>query len=243
MLRQSEGPRRSKRNTRPSISVATSHTSNWSGKICHLGGDKRDGKEMSAGELANSKATQPCRPYGEVGHWSDAHSSEGSLNLGTPSLDLHAGASSGNINRRNQLGENNDFNKHEFGSQKKPSVICFTANITQDSNQSPHPSGTLICVSSVTTRPSNIGPIADYGPLYSSIGEAELRYHQKRLVGRSILFDQKPEGLQGFDFWQFGVGDHTCSCRQVPSSIVLHLLNDSSSQITVRHTLIEVLTQ
>lgn len=197
VIRQSDELRRSKRNPGPSISIATARTDNSSGKNGRSGGSKCSGKKMTAAEPANAKLTQSCRTCGKGGNWADKHKSDTSLEPKTPSPDPHASASSGNINQRNQSGANNDGNNKGLGSQNKLHLIGFTANVTLDKNQLRQPSDTLIFVSSVPTRSFSIGTIADDGAPYRAISEVKIGYHQKRLVGQQILFEQKPEKTKG----------------------------------------------
>lgn len=53
---------------------------------------------MSAAELAQAKLERPCRVCNKVGHWEDAHKTDGTLKPGTPSFDPSM-ISNGSTNR------------------------------------------------------------------------------------------------------------------------------------------------
>lgn len=72
----------------------------------------------------------------------------------------------------------------------------------------------IISAPSLSTRSSAIGTLVDDGAPYSAIGETELLFHQKRLVGGKISFESKPDELALCDFWQFGGGNHASPCRR-----------------------------
>lgn len=215
--------------------MATVHSGYTGGRGRGKGGGKRNGKKITAAELAQVKLTNPCRRCGKVGHWDDAHNPDGSLKPRTPRFDPQVSSSYGN----NQSGgtsninnlNNNNSNQNGSGSHdnsSRPPIIGFMANLSQDTSEMSSPPNTLRYASSLSTRSSSIGPLVDDGSPYNAIGEAELRFHQKRLVGGKISFEIKPVELAQCDFWQFGDGNHSIPRRRILGSVVLYLVTDST---------------
>ena len=170
---------------------------------------------MSAAELAQAKLSSPCRKCGKLGHWGDAHYPDGSRKPGTPSFDPQ----NVNVSTNNQQSPSQNVNAQSDGnnsnSQKQPPIIGFMANVSNSIDEDQSPSNTVIYASSSCTRTSRIGPMVDDGAPFSAIGEVELRYHRKRLVGGEIKFDEIPPDLGDAEFWQFGVCAHASPRRRI----------------------------
>lgn len=113
-IRQSEGPSTSKRETPPSVNVATVHSGYTGGRERGKDGGKCNGKKTFAAELAKAKLTNPCRRCGKVGHWADAHNPDASLKPRTPRFDPEVILSSGNHQSggtsNNNTANNNNAN-------------------------------------------------------------------------------------------------------------------------------------
>lgn len=179
---------------------------------------------MTAAELSQAKLCNPCHLCKQVGDWADAHNPDGSLKPGSPSFDPQAMKSVG-----------------ADGTVKpNPNVpapaVAFMANVVNDTIQPPN---TVVCVLSAQPRSSRIGPLVDDGAPFSAIGEVELTFHRKRLVGGASEFLEKPGELRHCSFWQFGVGDHDSPLRRILGSVALHAITDLGKSITIRHIVIE----
>lgn len=82
-----------------------------------------------------------------------------------------------------------------------------------------------------STKGAQIGPTVYDGAPFSAIGEVELRFHGKFLIGGPIALDPKPLSLATCDYCQFGAGNHSSLCRKIVGSVDLHLLTDCNSRV------------
>ena len=189
---------------------------------------------MSADELSRAKLTRPCHTCHKLGHWADDHNPDGSLKPGTPCFEP-------NVVQPNPNPAANDNARNAVGNDRNPRdpVAGFMANIVESGDSDPTPDNTVVCASTNLSTPTSIGPLVDDGAPFCAIGNVELMYHHRRLVGDSVIFGPIPEELNSCTHWQFGLGSHVSPRRRILGSVTLHLMTDSGSLITIRHLVIE----
>lgn len=137
---------------------------------------------------------------------------------------------------KNKLSTNK---RGKFGQYHSP-VLRSLAKLSNDTSQVQHcSSDTLTFASIVPARSTIVGPIVGYVARYSAIGNVELRYHRKRVIGGPVFLMEKLPELQDCIYWKLGIGDHSNPCRQILGSVILHILTDRNKRITVRHIVID----
>lgn len=188
---------------------------------------------MTASELSQAKLTNPCRKCAQLGHWADAHQKDGSLKPGTLSFSPQETTTT-TTGPGNDTKNQNDGNNISSSNQTKPPIVGFMANLSSNEIVPPRLSNTLVCVSTYIGSPSQIGPMVDDGAPFSAIGEVELRYHSRRLLGGSVHLLDKASELGDSMYWQFGTGSHASPSRRILGSVILSLLTDSSNVITIK---------
>lgn len=112
-------------------------------------------------------------------------------------------------------------------------------NVVESGDSDPTPYNTVVYASTNPSTPNSIGTLVYDATPFSAIGNIELMYHHRRLVGESVLLGPLPEELNSCTQWQFCLGYHDSPRRSVIGSVTLHLLNDFDSLIKIRHLVIE----
>lgn len=100
----------------------------------------------------------------------------------------------------------------------------FMANHSLATSNVADRSNTLVCASSVSNRLATIGPMVDDGAPYSSLRKVELCFHQMRLIGGAMSFEETPTELGGCEFWQFDLGNYASPRRRILGSVLYTLL-------------------
>lgn len=180
--------------------------------------------KMTADEFSRAQLTQPCWVCQILGHWADHRNPDKSLKPGTLSIDPNSVKTS--VDAKTTSGTKNIIKTSYISksNQSQPPVIGFLAKVSPNLTEMPSPStSTLIWATSTPSCSSSISPIVDDGTPFSEIGEAQLRFHRKRLVGGYPTSRE----LNDCTHWPFGVGAHSSPRRKILGSVLLKVLTDS----------------